>query len=85
MPGRPEADAMIETISELALDIAAHCPDCADKATRLASLVRQLGASRLDRGAIQDTLDSEVLDTEMSDLKARSTADAIHRATREEG
>lgn len=84
MTARPETEAIIDTISDLALDIAAHCPDCANKATRLASLVRQLGSTRVDRGAIQDALDSEVLDTDISDLRARSAAEAVARAAHDE-
>ena len=79
MATRPEADALIDTISDLALDLAQHCPDCADKAVRLASLVRQLRTSPLERGAIKDALDSEALGTDMSDLQVRSAAEAVAR------
>ena len=80
---KPDTESLIETVSELALDIARLCPDAADKASRLVSLVGQLRIAPLDRGAILDAIESEAVDSDMSDAQVRTTTEAVLRTARD--
>lgn len=74
-----DTDSLIDCASELALEIARLCPDCADQAQRLVSIVGQIRSRPLDRGAIQDAIGSEMVDTDLSDAQVRSTTEAVLR------
>lgn len=76
-----ETDSILDTVAALALDIARQCPDCADNAMRIASLVGQVKSAPVDRGAIQDALDVRLADSGISDSEVRSTTEAIVKAT----
>jgi hypothetical protein len=76
-----ETESILDTIAALALDIARQCPDCAENATRIASLAGQVKAMPPDRGAIQDALESRMADSDISDTSVRSTTEAIVEAT----
>ncbi len=75
--------ALLETIVSLAEEIARASPDCADKAVKIVELVGELDAKALDRGAMEDALAVETADSDLSDVRLRSTADAVLRAARE--
>lgn len=75
-----DTDSLIDCVSELALDIARLCPDCAEKAQQLVSLVGQIRSRPLDRGAIQDAIGCEMVDTDLSDAQVRTTTEAVLRA-----
>ena len=76
-----DPDALLETISSLAMAIARQCPDCADQATQIASLAGQIRAAAPDRGVIKDTLDSELADIDgVSDTTMRTTTEAVVKA-----
>lgn len=75
--------ALLETIVSLAEEIARTSPTCADKAVKIVELVGELDARDLDRAAIQDALAAETADSDLSDLRLRSTTDAVVKAARE--
>ena len=79
-----DTDDILDTIATLAMDIARQCPDCADHASRIASLAGQIQGNKVDRGAIQDALDTQMVDSGLSDLKVRSTTEAIVKAAKSE-
>ncbi len=79
-----ETDSILDTIATLAMDIARQCPDCADHASRIASLAGQIKGISVDRGAIQDALDTQMADSGLSDLQVRSTTEAVVKATKSE-
>ena len=81
---QPDPQALLDTIAELAIEIARRCPDCADEASRLASLVGQLRGVGLDRGAVQDAIEAETFGSDISDSQARNAAEAVLRNARED-
>ncbi len=81
MSGDP--DAILGTIVELAMGIGRQCPDCADAASQIASLAGELRAGPIDRGAVQDVLEAEMGDGDLSDVRVRSTAEAVVRAAQD--
>ncbi len=86
MPGPSNPDAILDAISSLAMDIARQCPDCADHATKIAALAGEIRAASVDRGAVQDVLDSEMIDSgDLSDVHVRATTEAVVRAAEREG
>ena len=76
----PQTDSIMDAISDLADEIARLCPDCADRAKQLVELVGQLRAAPLDREAVQDAIDAQTADSDLSDSQARTTADAVLKA-----
>lgn len=78
-----DPDAILETIVELAMGIARQCPDCADSASHIASLAGELRAGSIDRGVVQDVLEAEMGEGDLSDLHVRSTAESVVKASRE--
>lgn len=83
MPTDP--DALLATIVELATGIARQCPDCADQASRIASLAGQIRAASIDRGAVQDVLDAQMAENDLSDVRVRTTTESVLKAAREDG
>lgn len=81
MNSPPDIDVILDTICTLAMDVARQCPDCAEPATRIASLAGQVRVASVDRGAIQDALESEMGDSGISDLRVRSATEAVIKAT----
>ncbi len=81
----PNADALIDAAIELALEIGRLCPESADRAQRLAAIVSELRVAPLDRGAVQDAIGSETVDSDLSDAQVRTTTEAVLRAARDEG
>ncbi|NNM74671.1 hypothetical protein [Enterovirga aerilata] len=79
-----DPDAVLGTIVELAMDIARQCPDCADSASRIAALAGELRAGPVDRGAVQDVLEAEMDEGDLSDMRVRSTAASVVKAARDE-
>jgi hypothetical protein len=82
MAGDP--DAILGTIVDLAMGIARQCPDCAEPASRIAALAGDLRAGPIDRGAVQDVLDAQMGENDLSDLRARATAESVVKAVRDE-
>jgi hypothetical protein len=79
-----DPDAILGTIVELAMSIGRQCPDCADSASRIASLAGDLRMGPIDRGAVQDVLDAQMGESDLSDVRVRSTAESVVKAARGE-
>ena len=73
--------AQLETVVMLADQIARTSPECADQAMQIVKLVHELGPAP-DRALVQDALDAETADTDVSDARVQTTTDAVMRAVR---
>lgn len=82
MPPRPDAEALIDTICDLAVELARLCPGAEERAERLVALVGELRATPIDRGAIEDAITSETIASDLSDAQVRTTTDAVVKAAR---
>jgi hypothetical protein len=71
-PG-PHVDAIIG----LAEEIARPSPECAEKAFKIVEFARELSDSQPDRSSIQEAIESEMLDDEVSDSRSRSITAAV--------
>jgi hypothetical protein len=80
---RAQKQPAIDTIVMLAEQIAQTAPECATQAMRIIELVNELG-SEPDQAMIKDAIDAETADTELSDARVRTTAEAVARAVRTE-
>ncbi|MDB5560567.1 MAG: hypothetical protein JWQ36_3501 [Enterovirga sp.] len=78
-----DPDALLGTIVDLAMGIARQCPDCAEPAAQIASLAGELRAGPIDRGAVQDALEGQVGENDLSDVRIRATAESVLKAARE--
>ena len=76
-----QRQAVLDTIAALADQIARTSPECADQAMQIVKLVHELG-SEPDRTLIKDAIDMETADTDVSDARVQTTADAVMRAVR---
>ncbi len=76
-------NALLETIVSLAEEIARTSPECAHKAVKIVELVGELDARIPDRAAMEDALEAETADSDLSDARLRATTDAVLRAARE--
>jgi hypothetical protein len=76
----PDSDAVLETITTLAMDIARQCPDCAEPASRIAELAGQVRSAGIDRGAVQDALEAQIGDGDLSDVHVRATTESVVKA-----
>ncbi len=75
MPALP-LSTVSDTIVDLATDIARSSPECAEKAMQIADLAREF--DRLpDRSAVQDALETNLVDTELSDPRIQTTTSAV--------
>ena len=81
----PDPDALLGTIVDLATAIARQSPDCADAASQIASLAGQIRAASLDRGAVQDVLDAQMAENDLSDVRVRTTTESVLKAARDDG
>jgi hypothetical protein len=78
-----DRDAILGTILDLAMGIGRQCPDCADAASQIASLAGELRAGPIERGVVQDVLEAEIGDGDLSDVRVRSTADSVVKAAQD--
>ena len=76
-----QRQGVLDTIVTLADQIARTSPECADQAMQIVKLVHELGPEP-DRTLIKDTIDMETADTDVSDARVQTTADAVMRAVR---
>jgi hypothetical protein len=83
MPDQTQHQAVVETITMLAEQIARSAPECADSAMKIVELARELGPGP-DRETIKDTLDAATADTDVSDARIETTVDAVAKAARDE-
>ena len=65
----------------LADQIARTSPESADQAMQIVKLVHELG-SEPDRALVKDTIEVETADTDLSDARIETTADAVMKAVR---
>ncbi len=65
-----------DTIIELAGDIARANPDCAEKAMQIADLARECDRVP-DRATVQDALEANLVDTELSDPRIHVATSAV--------
>jgi hypothetical protein len=80
----PKPDqSTIEAIVAVAEEIGRVSPESADKAMQIVDLARSL-AGRPDQGTIQDALEAGSLESGISDVSAKRTADEVARALRED-
>jgi hypothetical protein len=77
-----KATGLVETIVRLAEEIGRTAPECAPKAMQIAELARELDSSP-DQAAVQDALDAQTLDDDLSDVNTQSAASAVVRALKE--
>lgn len=81
MPANALDDGVLDTIGVLAEDIARASPDCADKAMRILDLVRSI-PTLPDRNVVQDAIESNLVDSELSESQVQSTTSAVVGALR---
>ena len=67
----------VSAIINLAEEIARLSPECAEKALKISDFARELSGFQPDHASIQDAIESEMLDDEISDTRARSVASAV--------
>jgi hypothetical protein len=76
-----ERQTVLDTVVMLADQIARTSPECAEPAMQIVKLVNELGPEP-DRTLIKDTIDLETADTDLSDARVQTTAEAVMRAVR---
>ena len=74
-----QRQAVLDTVVMLADQIARASPECAEQAMQIVKLVHELGPEP-DRALVKDTIDLETADTDLSDARVQTTADAVLRA-----
>jgi hypothetical protein len=79
MPTASGRQAALDTVVMLAEQIARASPESADQAMQIIKLVNELGPAP-DRASVRDAIDLETADTDLSDAKVQTTADAVMRA-----
>ena len=83
MSSASQHQAVLDTVIMLAEQIARTSPESAEQAMQIARLVQELGAAP-DRSLIKDAIDAETADTDLSDARVQSAADAVMRAVKAE-
>ena len=73
--------SVLDTVAMLADQIARTAPECASQAMEIVKLVNELGPAP-DRALVQDALDAETADTDLSDARVQTTTNAVMRAVR---
>ena len=80
--GEPHTDAVIAAITDLADEIARLCPDCAERAKSIGSLVAQLRSAPIDRETVRDALDAQTVDSELSEPRLQAAVEAVVSETK---
>jgi hypothetical protein len=83
MPSGSQHQAVLDTVVMLAEQIARTAPECADEAMQIVKLVHELGQGT-DRDLVRDAIEVETADTDLSDARVHTTADAVMRAVKAE-
>ena len=76
-----QQQTVLDAVVMLAHQIARTAPECADQAMQIVKLMHELGPAP-DRALVQDTLEAETADTDVSDARVQTTTDAVMRAVR---
>ena len=66
----------VEAIIALAEEIAQVAPDCADRALKIIEFARELG-DQPDRATIEDAIESQLIDSELSEPQLQTVTSAI--------
>ncbi len=69
-------DSHVSTIIALAQEIAQVAPDCADRALKIIEFARELG-DQPDRAMVEDAIESQLIDGELSEPQLQSVTSAI--------
>lgn len=83
MPPQATQTSIAETIISLAESIARSAPECASKAMQIAEMAQSL-TSTPDRTAIQDAIESKLVDSELSEAQVQATTSAVVSVIRDE-
>jgi hypothetical protein len=78
------SESLLETIGSLAAEIARHCPDCAEKASRIMEMASEVRAQPVERADIADAIEAQTFASDMSDTSVRTTTEAVVKAVRNE-
>jgi hypothetical protein len=81
MPAASDRQTVLDAVVMLAEQIARTSPESADQAMQIVQLVHELGPEP-DQGLVKDVIDVETADTDLSDARVQTTADAVMRAVR---
>ena len=76
-----QRQSVLDTVVMLADQIARTSPESAEQAMQIVKLVNELGPEP-DRNLIKDAIDLETADTDLSDARIQTPADAVMRAVR---
>jgi hypothetical protein len=77
-----EQTELIRTITALAEEIARASPESADKAMRIVALLGEIRPAP-DRETVRDVIETETIDTDISDTRLDSTTEAVVRAIKD--
>jgi hypothetical protein len=66
----------VAAIIALAEEIAQVAPECADKALRIIESARELG-ERPDRAMVEDAIESQLIDSELSEPQLQTVTSAV--------
>ena len=66
----------VAAIIALAEEIAQVAPECADKALRIIEAARELG-ERSDRAMVEDAIESQLIDSELSEPQLQTVTSAV--------
>jgi hypothetical protein len=78
----PKDQGIVDAIIRLAEEIGRSSPECAAKARQIVDLAQGLNTEP-DRETIQDVLDAEMTDDDLSDLGTRKAASTVAKALKE--
>ena len=81
MPLRPDASTTADAITDLAERIARASPESAEEAMMICRLVQSVDLTP-DRGAVQDAIESTLVDGEMSEAQLQTATSAVVGAIR---
>lgn len=73
--------AVLDTVVQLAKEISTLSPDCASRAMQIVDLIRGLEAQP-DQETVQDALEAEMAENDLSDVSTRNAAAAVVKALR---
>ncbi len=71
--------SILDSIVQLAEEIGRLSPECAGRATQIVDLVRTLEDDP-DQGTVQDALDSQMGEEDLSDISTRNAAATVVKA-----
>jgi hypothetical protein len=67
----------VAAIIAVAEEISRVAPDCAERALKIVELARELEEVQPDRTSIQDAIESQMIDDEVSETKVRNVTSAV--------